>query len=104
MCGKTARVKDLEEIKRLLREKKRELRERFRVKSIGIFGSYVRGEASKHSDIDILVEFEVSPGFFEFLELEEYLSKLLGIKVDLVTKKALKPHIGKNILEECQQI
>ena len=104
MCGKTARAKDLEEIKRLLREKKRELRERFRVKSIGIFGSYVRGEASKHSDIDILVEFEVSPGFFEFLELEEYLSKLLGIKVDLVTEKALKPYIGKNILEECQQI
>ncbi|HDI23863.1 MAG TPA: nucleotidyltransferase, partial [Thermoplasmatales archaeon] len=49
---------------------------------------------------DILVEFEKPLGFFKFLELEECLSKLIGRKVDLVSKKALKPHIGKHILEE----
>jgi len=60
----------------------------------------VRGEAKEDSDVDILVEFEKPIGFFKFLELEEYLSDLIGKKVDLVSKKALKPHVGKYILEE----
>ncbi|MHC1591051.1 MAG: nucleotidyltransferase family protein [Candidatus Helarchaeales archaeon] len=67
---------------------------------MGIFGSFVRGEAKEDSDVDILVEFEKPIGFFKFLELEEYLSDLIGKKVDLVSKKALKPHVGKYILEE----
>ena len=70
------------------------------MKEIGVFGSFVRGEAKKSSDIDILVEFSEPVGLFEFMELEEYLEKLLGHKVDLVSKKALKPIIGKYILEE----
>ncbi len=90
----------LEEIKTILREHKQELRKRYYVKEIGIFGSVVRCEESIESDIDILVEFEKPIGFFKFLELEEYLSKLLGRKVDLVSKKALKPNIGKHILKE----
>ncbi|MHA1371995.1 MAG: nucleotidyltransferase family protein [Promethearchaeota archaeon] len=65
-----------------------------------MFGSFVRGEAKEDSDVDILVEFEKPIGFFKFLELEEYLSDLIGKKVDLVSKKALKPHVGKYILEE----
>lgn len=76
------------------------LRERFKVKRIGIFGSFLRGKEKRGSDLDILVEFEEEPGFFEFLELEEYLSKILKVKVDLVMKDALKPLIGKHILEE----
>lgn len=90
----------LEKIKEILTRHKEELRERFRVKEIGIFGSYVRGGQKKRSDVDILVEFDEPIGFFKFLELEEYLEKLLGVKVDLVTKKALKPRIGEYILKE----
>ena len=52
------------------------------------------------SDVDILVDFEEPPSLFEFMDLEEYLSKLLGLKIDLVSKGALKPRIGKRILEE----
>jgi len=92
--------KSLNEIKSILETHKKELKDKYGVKEIGIFGSFVRGEAKEESDIDILVEFEKPIGFFKFLELEEYLSNLIGIKVDLVSKKALKPHIGKYILEE----
>lgn len=92
--------KELEEIKKLLKGSKPILRERFMVKEIGIFGSLVRGEEKKTSDVDILVEFYKPIGFFKFLELEEYLEEIVGRKVDLVSKKALKPRIGRYILEE----
>ncbi len=92
--------KSLKEIRNIIEKHKEELTERYGVKEIGIFGSLVRGEAKENSDVDILVEFEKPIGFFKFLELEEYLSNLIGRKVDLVSKKALKPHIGKHILEE----
>ncbi len=91
---------DLESIKSTLAHHRDELRERYSVKWIGVFGSYVRGEQGKTSDLDILVEFEEPVGFFKFLELEEYLSELLGVEVDLVSKKALKPYIGRNIIRE----
>ena len=91
---------DVEEIKRTLVLHKAELREKFRVKTIGVFGSYVRGEQKRGSDVDILVEFEESPSLFKFMDLEDRLSELLGVKVDLVSKKGLKPYIGKRILEE----
>jgi hypothetical protein len=94
-------MKKIEEIKEILTEHKGELRERFKVREIGVFGSYVRGEQKKKgSDIDILVEFEEPIGLFEFMDLEEYLSNLLGSKVDLVSRKALKPRIGEYILKE----
>jgi predicted nucleotidyltransferase len=79
-----------------------ELQERFSVKRLGIFGSYVRGEQSEGSDLDILVEFERAPSFFEFVRLENYLSELLNLKVDLVMKSALKPTIGRQILREVE--
>ena len=90
----------LNQIMETLKEHKRELEEKFKVKEIGIFGSYVKGEERKRSDVDILVEFKEPVGLFEFMELEEYLSKLIGLKVDLVSKKALKPIIGEYILKE----
>jgi len=91
----------MKKIKRILEEHKEELRERFKAREIGVFGSYVRGEQKKMgSDIDILVEFKEPVGLFEFMELEEYLSILLGAKVDLVSKKALKPRISEHILKE----
>lgn len=76
------------------------LRRLYCVKKIGIFGSCVRGEQTRASDIDILVELERPIGFFKFLELEEYLGDILKNKVDLATKNALKPIIKKEILRE----
>jgi len=93
-------VKTKEEILKILEKELPYLKERFNVKTIGIFGSYVRGEQKKESDIDILVEFQKPVGFFEFIELEDYLSEKLGIKVDLVTPDALKPLIKPRILKE----
>lgn len=93
-------MRRLEEIQEILRQKKPILRERFRVKEIGIFGSFVRGEEKDSSDLDILVELERPVGLIKFVGLQNYLSDELGEKVDLVTKSALKPRIKKNILSE----
>jgi predicted nucleotidyltransferase len=95
-------MKALEELKSHLEKLKPALKEKFGVETIGIFGSYTRGEQTKKSDVDILVEFSENAkiGFFKFLDLEEFLSRKLGVKVDLVTKDALKPYIGKRILQE----
>ena len=91
---------NVEEIKRTLLQHKAELKKKFKVKTIGVFGSYVRGEQKRGSDVDVLVEFEEPVGLFEFMALEFYLSDLLGVKVDLVSKKALKPYIGEYIKKE----
>jgi predicted nucleotidyltransferase len=81
-----------------------ELRERYGVRGLWLFGSYLRGEQRKGSDLDVLVEFDRVPSFFEFMRLERYLSELLKMKVDLVMKSALKPAIGRHILEEAQPV
>ncbi|MBM4272633.1 MAG: nucleotidyltransferase family protein [Deltaproteobacteria bacterium] len=88
------------EILEILRMMKPELEVVYNVKAIGIFGSVVREESHSVSDIDVLVEFQRPIGMFKFLELEELLSERLGCKVDLVSKKALKPAIGRAILAE----
>jgi len=93
-------MKTLEEVKKILTGQREELRLKYKVKEIGIFGSFVRGEQNKRSDIDILVEFDEPVGLFEFMDLEEYLGKLLGARVDLVSRGALKPRIGERILKE----
>lgn len=92
--------KNIGEVKKILARHKRELGRKFKVERLGIFGSYARNEQKPGSDVDILVEFRKTPGLFEFMDLEERLAGLLGAKVDLVTKKALKPHIGGHILRE----
>lgn len=80
------------------------LKDKYHIKSMGIFGSYVRGEEKKDSDLDILVEFQEPIGLLKFIELENSLSDITGIKVDLVSKKALKPRIGSHILKEVVNI
>lgn len=97
-------MKTLNEIRNILAQHKKELVDRYRVKELGIFGSYIKGEQKKRSDIDILVEFEEPVGFFKFMYLERHLSELVGGKVDLVMKTALKPRIGRHILEEVKYI
>ncbi len=93
-------MNNVNEIKGILAKHKGELESKYNVKELGIFGSFARGEQKKTSDVDILVEFSKPIGFFKFLELEERLSKFLGVKVDLVSKRALKPRIGRHILKE----
>ncbi|MFC1620844.1 nucleotidyltransferase family protein [Candidatus Omnitrophota bacterium] len=93
-------MKKIEQLRRKLTRYKSELQHDFRVKEIGIFGSYLRGEERKNSDLDILVEFEESPSLFKFIQLEHYLEGLLKVKVDLVMRDALKPVIGERIMHE----
>lgn len=86
--------------KTILKEHKPILKKEFNVKEIGVFGSFARNENKKKSDIDILVDFSRPIGLFKFMDLEEYLSKVLSGKIDLVSKRALKGHIGERILKE----
>ncbi len=80
------------------------LAERFRVKSLGVFGSYVRHEERPDSDLDLLITFDEPPGLLQFVALENYLTDLLEIKVDLVMQEALKPVLGQRILAEVVQV
>jgi hypothetical protein len=94
----------IRDIRAILTDHREELEKTYKVRSIGVFGSYVRSEQKKKSDVDIMVEFNETPGLLRFVELEQHLENLLGVKVDLVTKEALKPRIGKRILEEVQYL
>jgi predicted nucleotidyltransferase len=98
--------KTLQEIVSIIQTLKPTLIQQYGVETIGVFGSYVHGEQTPKSDIDILVTYkkDAHPGLFEFMDLEEFLTKQLGTKVDLGTKDSLKPHIGKHILEEVSMI
>ncbi len=93
-------MKSLKTIKELIRKNKSLLEEDYKIKVLGIFGSYARRASRKGSDIDILVEFTESPDFFGFIRLEGFLEEILGVKVDLITPNALKPLIKNEILRE----
>ena len=97
-------MKTRQDIERILAQEKCHLNNEFNVQSIGVFGSYARGEEQPGSDLDLLVEFDEPIGLFRYIELEDHLSELLGVKVDLVTRKALKPRMGKGILAEVVMI
>ncbi|MCW4002813.1 MAG: nucleotidyltransferase family protein [Candidatus Bathyarchaeota archaeon] len=95
-------MKSLTDMKAQLEELKPILRKRFQVETIGIFGSYSRKEQKKNSDIDLLVTF-VEPNdidLVDFIEIKQFLERKLKMKVDLVTRSALKPLIRDRILEE----
>ncbi len=81
-----------------------ELGETYKVKKIGVFGSFARGEENEDSDVDLLVEFLEPVSLFAFVELKETLEKILHRKVDLVTEKAVKPRIRERILKEVVDI
>jgi len=95
-----ARTYSLNEILEILRQHIPMLAERYSVEKLEVFGSYVRAEQKKDSDLDILVTFDEVPSLLTFIAIENYLSDLLGVKVDLVMKDSLKPKIGKHILRE----
>jgi predicted nucleotidyltransferase len=92
--------RSLDEILQILKQNMPEITDRYKVQSLGVFGSYVRGDARESSDLDLLVEFDQAPSLLKLIRMEDDLSERLGIKVDLVMKKALKPRIGQRILSE----
>ena len=93
-------MKSTSKIEEILKQHKTELVKKYKIKEIGIFGSYIRGEQTKISDVDILVEFNEVPDLLTFIEIERYLENLLDIKVDLVEKMSLKSRIREHILHE----
>jgi uncharacterized protein len=97
-------MKTIDKIKNAIHENKNYLSDKFKVKSISVFGSYLRGEQKRNSDLDILVEFNGTIDLFEFIKLENYLADILGCKVDLVMKDSLKPRIRDRILSEAVSI
>ena len=76
------------------------LAQQYHVQSLGVFGSYVRHAQRSSSDLDVLVTFKEPPGLLTFLALENYLTDVLGVQVDLVMREALKPAIGEHVLQE----
>ena len=95
-------MKTLAEIKQTLQAQKPYLTGKYGVVELGVFGSYVRDEQRPDSDIDILIELERPPriDLFDLVNLEYYLSDLLGVKVDIAIKVNLRKRIGKRILSE----
>jgi predicted nucleotidyltransferase len=98
---KNRRPKNANEIINILKLNIPVLKERFRVKEIGVFGSYVRGEQKRGSDIDILVEFEEGYKTFDnYMELKFYLEEILMSEIDLVLKTAIRDELKQYILSE----
>ena len=93
---------NIDKIKDLLVKRLDELKEKYKIKEIGIFGSYIKGNQKLESDLDILVEFKKNSklSLIDLIGIEIELSDLLGVKVDLVEKKSLKPYIGRKILQK----
>ena len=99
-------MKTLTEIKEILQTTKPYLADKYGVTEIGVFGSYVRGEQRSDSDLDILIELVDPPriSLLGLVNLENYLSDLLGIKVQVAIKKNLKPRLSPYIMQEVVMI
>ncbi len=81
-----------------------EFRDRFHVKSLGLFGSTARDEAVESSDVDLVVEFQDPPSFDGFMDLKLRLEDLLDVRVDLVTREALRPALRRAIERETVRV
>lgn len=99
-------MKTIEEIRAILRGQKKYLAEQYGVIGLGIFGSYVRGEQRPDSDLDLLIELSETTrlSLLDLVELEYYLSDLLGIKVQTAIKQNLKPRLQPYILQEVESV
>lgn len=97
-------TKTLEEIIEAIKKRKKVLEEKYKVKEIGIFGSYVRGEQTEKSDVDILVDFYELPDVFNLLKLERSLRGTLKCRVDVVRKQAIREELRDRILSEAIKI
>lgn len=92
-------MKRLEELKQIIEHHRPVLEEKYKVKSIAVFGSYARGEQTQESDVDVMVEFTEPVGFL-FIHLADYLEEILGVKVDLITPEAIKPNRREYIMRD----
>jgi predicted nucleotidyltransferase len=95
-------MKTIKEIKKQLETLKPVLKEKYQVETLGIFGSYSRGEQKRKSDLDIIVEFSEPNDIdlFKFIELRLFLEDELNVKIDLVEKDTIKPRLKDQILQE----
>jgi|SRR3989344_3352847 len=92
-------MKKLKQIQSLLVSSKAELRKKYNVNELGIFGSYARGQQKKSSDVDILVRFNPNATLFDFVGLGNYLEEKLKIKVDVVSENGIRPELRSNIIK-----
>ena len=95
---------ELKDILKVLEGLKPELKSRYKVKSLALFGSYVRGEQRETSDVDVLVEFSEDADLFDLIALEEFLTEKLGIKVDVVPKNALRKELRQSVFREAIEV
>lgn len=94
-----------EEVLRILAEHRDELRKRFGVKSLALFGSVVRNEAREKSDVDLLVEFDHPVGYFHIFHTQDYLEQILGgTAVDLVLRQAVVDELRDRIYSEAVDV
>jgi predicted nucleotidyltransferase len=93
-----------ETVLKILRGQQEELAERFSVRSLALFGSVARNQSTPDSDVDLLVEFDRPVGLFQFIDLQQYLERLLGCTVDLGTPNSLKPRLKDHVLQEAIRV
>mgnify|MGYP000754719141 CR=1 FL=1 len=94
------RVKSLEDVKRILKEHKKTIEQRFRAEVLGLFGSFVRGEQHEGSDLDVLVRLKEGATLFDLVGLAVYLEELLGLNVDVVPEDGVRKELRKQIFRE----
>lgn len=93
-------VKSLKEIQQLLRENKQRILSKYDLTAIGIFGSYSRGQQTRSSDLDVLIDYDRLLMHQQFMDVKNVLSELMGLDVDLVALKCLKPEIRSRVLAD----
>ena len=97
-------MRNLKQIQNILASSKPELRKRYKVRELGIFGSYSRGEQKKKSDVDILVRFNPNASLFDFIGLGNYLEERLKMKVDVVSERGIRPELKSSIVKDVVRI
>jgi hypothetical protein len=95
---------DKEKIIKIINKHRKELEEKYKIKSIALFGSYIKDEQTEQSDIDLLVEYTETVGLLHIAATENYLSDILGVKADIVPKKSVRKELKDVIFNEAVQI
>ncbi len=90
-------MKTLQDVINILKKHETDIKSRYKIKSLKIFGSYADERQTSASDIDLIVEFHVVPTFIELVKMEDELSQLLGVKVDLLTEESISPFIRPHL-------
>ena len=93
-------MKNLDRIREILKENEDVIAREFKAEIVGIFGSYARGEQKKESDVDIIARFREGASLFDLVGLADFLEEKLGIKVDVVSERAIRPELKDHILKD----